>query len=32
MMLAWFSSSVKITVDASVSVGMTASLAFQQET
>ncbi len=32
MMLAWLSSSVKITVDASVSVGMTASFAFQQET
>ncbi len=32
MMLAWFSSSVRITVSESVSDGMTASLAFQHET
>ena len=32
MMLAWFSSSVKITVDWSVSVGIAASFAFQHET
>ena len=32
MMLAWFSSSERMTVFASVSVGITAWLAFQQET
>ena len=32
MMLAWFSSSVKITVEGSVKVGITASFAFQHET
>jgi len=32
MMLAWFSSSVRITVASSVRVGITASFAFQQET
>ena len=31
-MLAWLSSSERITVRASVSVGMTASFAFQHET
>ena len=32
MMLAWFSSSVRITVVSSVSVGIAASFAFQHET
>ena len=32
MMLAWLSSSVRITVVSSVSVGITASFAFQHET
>ena len=32
MMSAWLSSSVRITVVSSVSVGMTASFAFQQDT